>query len=98
MHASPSRSIHRRGERGDGGGGHGDSSALSAERPRSRAPAEENGVPVSGSTPIGKYSVGLESFWVKVISLLVCFGLYGCTLLAPYLLREYRDFGIEFDF
>ena len=64
----------------------------------SRAPAEENGVPVSGSTPIGKYSVGLESFWVKVVSMFVCLCLYAWTLLAPYLLRESRDFGVEFDF
>jgi len=44
------------------------------------------------------YSVGLPSFWVKVLSQWVCLALYAWTLLAPYLLRDYRDFGIEFDF
>jgi len=38
------------------------------------------------------------SFYVKFSSQWVCFLLYGWTLLAPYLLREHRDFGIEFDF
>ena len=40
----------------------------------------------------------MSSFWVKIVAQWVCFLLYGWTLLAPYLLREYRDFGIEFDF
>lgn len=34
----------------------------------------------------------------QVLSQWVCLVLYAWTLLAPYLLREYRDFGIEFDF
>jgi len=44
------------------------------------------------------FSVSLESFWVKVAAQWVCLLVYGWTLLAPYLLRDVRDFGIEFDF
>jgi len=40
----------------------------------------------------------LASFWVKIVSQWVCFLVYAWTLLAPYLMREHRDFGIEFDF
>jgi len=39
----------------------------------------------------------LHNFWAKIWSQWLCFILYGWTLLAPYLLRNYRDFGIEFD-
>ena len=49
-------------------------------------------VPV-GTTP----PVYLGSFWVKIVSQWVCLLIYAWTLLAPYLLRDYRDFGIEFD-
>lgn len=38
-----------------------------------------------------------SSFWVKVYSQWLCFFLYAWTLSAPYLLRNYRDFGVEFD-
>jgi len=60
-------------------------------------PAFDNGVPalVDASQ---HYDTSLPSFWVKTVSLWVCLLLYGWTLLAPYCLREYRDFGIEFDF
>jgi len=64
-------------------------------------PAFKNGVPAipaqreAGATGVG---VSMGSFWVKIISQWVCLALYGWTLLAPYLLRESRDFGIEFDF
>jgi len=44
------------------------------------------------------FAVSNESFWVKVVALWVCLGLYAWTLLAPYLLRNHRSFGIEFDF
>ena len=46
----------------------------------------------------GSYSVSLPSFWVKLTSQWVCLLMYSWTLLAPYVLREHRDFGIEFDF
>tara|TARA_B100001989_G_C24541819_1_gene468061 strand:- start:1763 stop:2836 length:1074 start_codon:yes stop_codon:yes gene_type:complete len=37
-----------------------------------------------------------SSFWVKICSQWSCFVLYTWTLVAPYLLRNYRDFGVEF--
>jgi len=40
----------------------------------------------------------LSSFWVKISAQWVTLLMYGWTLLAPYLLRDVRDFGIEFDF
>jgi len=40
----------------------------------------------------------MGSFWVKIVSQWVCMLIYGWTLLAPFLMRDYRDFGIEFDF
>lgn len=42
-------------------------------------------------------NVSKESFGVKITSGFICLIMYGWTLLAPYLLRNYRDFGIEFD-
>jgi len=46
----------------------------------------------------GQFSVGLPSFWVKLSSQWICLLMYAWTLLAPYLLRDTRDFGVEFDF
>jgi len=46
----------------------------------------------------GAFSVSLESFWIKIVAQWTCLLMYGWTLLAPYLLRDVRDFGIEFDF
>lgn len=42
-------------------------------------------------------SISSEAFAVKAISCFGCLAIYGWTLLAPYLLRDYRDFGVEFD-
>lgn len=53
--------------------------------------------PVSGCGAVNLDN-DMSSFWVKMVAQWVCFLLYGWTLLAPYLLREHRDFGIEFDF
>ena len=39
----------------------------------------------------------ISSFWVKIWSQWLCFTLYTWTLIAPYLFRNYRDFGVEFD-
>ncbi len=38
-----------------------------------------------------------SSFWIKIWSQWLCFTLYTWTLIAPYLFRNYRDFGVEFD-
>lgn len=46
----------------------------------------------------GSHSVSLTSFWVKIAAQWLCLLMYGWTLLAPYLLRDIRDFGVEFDF
>jgi len=46
----------------------------------------------------GSHAVSLTSFWVKLCSQWVCLLMYAWTLLAPYLLRNVRDFGVEFDF
>jgi len=46
----------------------------------------------------GEHTTSLESFWVKLVSQWVCLAMYAWTLLAPYLLRDVRDFGVEFDF
>jgi len=43
-------------------------------------------------------NVAIESFWVKLVSQWLCLLMYAWTLLAPYLLRDVRDFGVEFDF
>ncbi|EOD38002.1 hypothetical protein EMIHUDRAFT_351597 [Emiliania huxleyi CCMP1516] len=68
----------------------------------STEPAYIDGVPTAVGTidtyDAASYSVGLPSFWVKVVSQWICLLLYSWTLLAPYLLRDHRDFGIEFDF
>jgi len=53
--------------------------------------------PVSGCGAVNLDN-DMSSFWVKMVAQWVCFLVYGWTLLAPYLLREHRDFGIEFDF
>jgi len=45
-----------------------------------------------------RYGVDSVSFGVKVASLWICLLMYGWTLLAPYCLREVRDFGVEFEF
>jgi len=62
----------------------------------SSEPAFINGAPATHEHA-GAYATSLGSFWVKVISQWVCLLMYAWTLLAPYLLRDYRDFGIEFD-
>lgn len=48
--------------------------------------------------PDGAHNTSLDSFWVKIASQWVCLFVYAWTLLAPYLLRNVRDFGVEFDF
>jgi len=63
----------------------------------SSQPPDIDGIPlVRGAAQA--YSVSLSTFWVKVISLLVALGVYAWTLVAPYIFRDTRDFGIEFDF
>ena len=37
-----------------------------------------------------------ESFVIKIVSLFACLAIYAWSLLAPYLLRNHRDFGIDF--
>lgn len=54
--------------------------------------------PVNEAPSLRGFSVSLESFWIKIVAQWVCLLMYGWTLLAPYLLRNVRDFGIEFDF
>ena len=71
----------------------------------SSVPAEVNGVPLSrndiekweANPPERKAASMIATFWVKVGSQWACLLMYAWTLLAPYLLRESRDFGIEFD-
>ena len=38
----------------------------------------------------------LKNFWVKLLSQWLCMFLYTWSLAAPYLLQNYRDFGIDF--
>jgi len=67
----------------------------------SNMPAEENGVPaieMLEQVRETRYGVDLVSFWVKIVSQWVCLLMYGWTLLAPYCLRDVRDFGVEFEF
>ena len=54
--------------------------------------------PVDASHQMPHPDVSLESFWIKTVAQWLCLLLYGWTLLAPYLLRNVRDFGVEFDF
>ena len=54
--------------------------------------------PVDASHQLEHPDVSLESFWIKTVAQWLCLLLYGWTLLAPYLLRHVRDFGVEFDF
>ena len=49
----------------------------------------------SGAEP--DYMHSLSSFWVKISAQWVCLLMYGWTLLAPWLLKDIRDFGVEFD-
>jgi len=63
----------------------------------SSQPPDIHGIPlVRGAAQ--EYNVSLSTFWVKVVSQWVALLVYGWTLLAPYMLRETRDFGVEFDF
>jgi len=62
----------------------------------SEQPAFDHGVPATREAA-DAYRTSLQSFWVKVVSQWLCLLLYAWTLLAPYCLRNYRDFGIEFD-
>ena len=57
-----------------------------------------DGAPSGSSGSLGAHSVSLTNFWVKICSQWVCLSMYAWTLLAPYLLRNVRDFGVEFDF
>jgi len=63
----------------------------------STQPDKINGVPL-GVSDEGYFSVSLGSFWVKLVSQWVALAMYAWTLLAPYLLRDTRDFGVDFDF
>merc|ERR1711988_92486 len=54
--------------------------------------------PVNQPPNHGEWAKSYESFGVKIAAQWVTLLMYGWTLLAPYLLREYRDFGVEFDF
>jgi hypothetical protein len=62
----------------------------------SEQPAFDHGVPATKEAA-NAYNTSLQSFWVKAVSQWMCLLLYAWTLLAPYCLRHYRDFGIEFD-
>jgi len=68
----------------------------------SNMPAETNGVPALAQLieedRHTRYGVDLVSFWVKLSSQWICMLMYGWTLLAPYCLRDVRDFGVEFEF
>jgi len=61
-------------------------------------PWQINGVPAIKEDDAHHYGTSLGSFWVKIASQWICLLMYAWTLLAPYCLREYRDFGVEFDF
>jgi len=64
----------------------------------SSQPWQINGVPlVNQDHAFGHYNTSLGSFWVKVVSQWVCLLMYAWTLLAPYIFRNTRDFGVEFD-
>jgi len=62
----------------------------------STQPWEIKGVPAVREGD-GRFITSLGSFWVKIASQWICLLMYAWTLLAPYLCREYRDFGVEFD-
>jgi hypothetical protein len=53
--------------------------------------------PVEKASEEGDWNHSLEAFWVKIISQWFTLGLYAWTLIGPYLLKDVRDFGIEFD-
>ena len=57
----------------------------------SSLPAEMVGLPSSQVE-----DVNMQSFWVKIVSQWICLLIYAWTLLAPYLMRNHRDFGIDF--
>ena len=57
----------------------------------SSLPAEMVGLPSSQVE-----DVNMQSFWVKIVSQWLCLLIYAWTLLAPYLMRNHRDFGIDF--
>jgi len=67
----------------------------------SNMPAEKNGVPaveILEDARSTRYGVDIVSFWIKLTSQWICMLMYGWTLIAPYCLRDVRDFGVEFEF
>jgi len=57
-----------------------------------------NHLEVSACCPLTLFLWSLFFLFLQLLSQWLCLIIYGWTLLAPYLLRDYRDFGIEFDF
>jgi hypothetical protein len=53
---------------------------------------------VAADAPPDDFKAGRnpESLWIKIASQWVCLAIYAWSLLAPYLLRNHRDFGIDF--
>ena len=41
-------------------------------------------------------AVNWQNFYIKLSSQIICISLYLWSLMAPYILRNYRDFGVEF--
>merc|ERR1711907_615214 len=48
--------------------------------------------PVSEPDVHPDYRTSMQSFWIKLIAQWACLLMYAWTLLAPYLLRDVRDF------
>lgn len=61
--------------------------------------ADVKGVPAVPAQDADKLGIGVGpgSFWVKTASAWMCILMYSWTLLAPYMLKDIRDFGIQFD-
>ena len=47
--------------------------------------------------PTRRYNLGVASAWVQVAANWTCSALYLWTLVIPYLCRNHRDFGVDFD-
>tara|TARA_B100001057_G_C22713685_1_gene896875 strand:- start:381 stop:737 length:357 start_codon:yes stop_codon:yes gene_type:complete len=41
-------------------------------------------------------SVNWQNFYIKLSSQIICTSLYLWSLMAPYILKDYRDFGVDF--
>ena len=77
----------------------GSSTTTTNSKKRRPTPAQPppHAATVSAMSAAFAAGVSAANFGIKAVAALVCLGLYLYTLVAPYVLRDTRDFGITFD-